>query len=208
MESAARSRLGSGGAGRHPPDERPDRAGVAVAAPALYRRDVSRAAGDSPRPLLRRLRRVPRGDAAEPADRCLVVSPRPACRGAPPLWGRSGRAARADEPRRPADLPGRAPDEAGPDEHVGVDREPGALSRSGAGRVRGGDAGAFQARRIADEGGSSRSGPRPGAPRDSQRTDRKSTRLNSSHTVISYAVFCLKKKKKKKNKHNTPRYID
>src|SRR5438034_6300812 len=32
--------------------------------------------------------------------------------------------------------------------------------------------------------------------------DRKSTRLNSSHTVISYAVFCLKKKKKKK-KHDT-----
>src|SRR5438034_4620424 len=29
--------------------------------------------------------------------------------------------------------------------------------------------------------------------------DRKSTRLNSSHTVISYAVFCLKKKKKKNN---------
>src|SRR5260221_2099281 len=28
------------------------------------------------------------------------------------------------------------------------------------------------------------------------RVDRKSTRLNSSHTVISYAVFCLKKKKK------------
>src|SRR5438034_2804581 len=28
--------------------------------------------------------------------------------------------------------------------------------------------------------------------------DRKSTRLNCSHTVISYAVFCLKKKKKKK----------
>src|SRR5438034_7336511 len=27
-------------------------------------------------------------------------------------------------------------------------------------------------------------------------TDRKSTRLNSSHTVISYAVFCLKKKNK------------
>src|SRR2546426_4609332 len=36
---------------------------------------------------------------------------------------------------------------------------------------------------------------------DSQRragTDRKSTRLNSSHLVISYAVFCLKKKKKNK----------
>src|SRR5438034_1443957 len=29
-----------------------------------------------------------------------------------------------------------------------------------------------------------------------QPRDRKSTRLNSSHTVISYAVFCLKKKKK------------
>src|SRR5207248_10993663 len=32
-----------------------------------------------------------------------------------------------------------------------------------------------------------------------QREDRKSTRLNSSHRTISYAVFCLKKKKKKKN---------
>src|SRR5262245_63471877 len=30
--------------------------------------------------------------------------------------------------------------------------------------------------------------------------DRKSTRLNSSHLGISYAVFCLKKKKKKKQK--------
>src|SRR5437588_5549364 len=30
--------------------------------------------------------------------------------------------------------------------------------------------------------------------------DRKSTRLNSSHTVISYAVFCLKKKKKAQKK--------
>src|SRR2546427_9521045 len=33
--------------------------------------------------------------------------------------------------------------------------------------------------------------------------DRKSTRLNSSHSQISYAVFCLKKKKKKKNNHLT-----
>src|SRR5438445_8251390 len=31
--------------------------------------------------------------------------------------------------------------------------------------------------------------------------DRKSTRLNSSHANISYAVFCLKKKKKNKNIH-------
>src|SRR5690348_18399033 len=36
------------------------------------------------------------------------------------------------------------------------------------------------------------SGPLPGC------RDRKSTRLNSSHPSISYAVFCLKKKKKKK----------
>src|SRR2546426_3052049 len=34
------------------------------------------------------------------------------------------------------------------------------------------------------------------------REDRKSTRLNSSHLVISYAVFCLKKKKKKEEQHN------
>src|SRR6266496_4922858 len=33
-----------------------------------------------------------------------------------------------------------------------------------------------------------------------RRRDRKSTRLNSSHVEISYAVFCLKKKKKKKKK--------
>src|SRR5438270_13078191 len=31
--------------------------------------------------------------------------------------------------------------------------------------------------------------------------DRKSTRLNSSHSQISYAVFCLKKKKKKKSQY-------
>src|SRR3989475_1979684 len=34
--------------------------------------------------------------------------------------------------------------------------------------------------------------------------DRKSTRLNSSHSQISYAVFCLKKKKKKTPQHDTP----
>src|SRR5256885_6340034 len=43
---------------------------------------------------------------------------------------------------------------------------------------------------------------RPGAgaggrPRAGRGRDRKSTRLNSSHLVISYAVFCLKKKKNK-----------
>src|SRR5438034_4508250 len=41
--------------------------------------------------------------------------------------------------------------------------------------------------------------------------DRKSTRLNSSHTVISYAVFCLKKKKKKRLRryfHRSPLRMD
>src|SRR3712207_7552440 len=58
------------------------------------------------------------------------------------------------------------------------------------------------------EGGPARSGPgargsrprpRAAAPAHRVRTrrrDRKSTRLNSSHANISYAVFCLKKKKK------------
>src|SRR5438034_11388986 len=44
------------------------------------------------------------------------------------------------------------------------------------------------------------SGKRQGSnlrPDPKPHPDRKSTRLNSSHTVISYAVFCLKKKKKK-----------
>src|SRR5438270_3183168 len=45
-----------------------------------------------------------------------------------------------------------------------------------------------------------RRGPRPGG-------DRKSTRLNSSHSQISYAVFCLKKKNKKKSAGLETRYI-
>src|SRR2546421_5257972 len=38
--------------------------------------------------------------------------------------------------------------------------------------------------------------------------DRKSTRLNSSHDQISYAVFCLKKKNKKGTATTTVRHID
>src|SRR5438034_3681104 len=41
-----------------------------------------------------------------------------------------------------------------------------------------------------------------GARGAQERRDRKSTRLNSSHTVISYAVFCLKKKKKQTTTNN------
>src|SRR2546426_4753087 len=57
--------------------------------------------------------------------------------------------------------------------------------------------------------GQARRGQRPlpagpahpaGLRRGPQQLDRKSTRLNSSHLVISYAVFCLKKKKKKHKK--------
>src|SRR5690349_23549414 len=40
-------------------------------------------------------------------------------------------------------------------------------------------------------------GSRPGVAGSCCELDRKSTRLNSSHVEISYAVFCLKKKKKK-----------
>src|SRR5947207_1521822 len=49
--------------------------------------------------------------------------------------------------------------------------------------------------------GPSNAAVQPGA--DVPQADRKSTRLNSSHTVISYAVFCLKKKKNKEINYNT-----
>src|SRR5690348_17739889 len=45
-------------------------------------------------------------------------------------------------------------------------------------------------------------GARP-ARGGARRQDRKSTRLNSSHPSISYAVFCLKKKKKNKTIHHS-----
>src|SRR3712207_7171251 len=56
--------------------------------------------------------------------------------------------------------------------------------------------------RLAFPGGKPR--PKPGPYRGGEETesvrDRKSTRLNSSHANISYAVFCLKKKKKQRYK--------
>src|SRR5437660_8530682 len=65
----------------------------------------------------------------------------------------------------------------------------------------------FRSGRVADRGPATGDGePRHVAPRAHARVrqerehalgDRKSTRLNSSHVAISYAVFCLKKKKKK-----------
>src|SRR2546427_7561996 len=51
-------------------------------------------------------------------------------------------------------------------------------------------------------------GSRTGVPvHDALPPDRKSTRLNSSHSQISYAVFCLKKKKKNVNTHEQRRNI-
>src|SRR5258708_14863327 len=41
---------------------------------------------------------------------------------------------------------------------------------------------------------------------EAENQDRKSTRLNSSHQIISYAVFCLKKKKNILKRKNTPKH--
>src|SRR3712207_7180316 len=69
-----------------------------------------------------------------------------------------------------------------------------------AGGVRDGDqgGGAERAEHRAGEA-DARLGERVAA----ERSDRKSTRLNSSHANISYAVFCLKKKKHKKKEETT-----
>src|SRR2546427_8036415 len=50
--------------------------------------------------------------------------------------------------------------------------------------------------------------PGPAHARASAQGDRKSTRLNSSHSQISYAVFCLKKKKKRRDMHPADRNDD
>src|SRR5690348_18114798 len=60
-----------------------------------------------------------------------------------------------------------------------------------------------EARRLDAEGGTVLPGLIDSHVHLAVTPDRKSTRLNSSHPSISYAVFCLKKKKKKKKKpHN------
>src|SRR2546430_2925709 len=53
-----------------------------------------------------------------------------------------------------------------------------------------------RSRRTPVSGGCSGCGGVMGRGEELQAQDRKSTRLNSSHSQISYAVFCLKKKKK------------
>src|SRR5688572_32004247 len=81
----------------------------------------------------------------------------------------------------------------------------------------------FRSSRIAPSSGDSPSSSFPfGSDQSSYRgrctsanwtspSDRKSTRLNSSHSQISYAVFCLKKKKKNKNTNSfrkTKRHVE
>src|SRR5688572_32387986 len=70
-----------------------------------------------------------------------------------------------------------------------------ALRRAGRDAAQPAGADELQHRRRADRGGVEAAGDQVGELRAG---DRKSTRLNSSHSQISYAVFCLKKKK------NTP----
>src|SRR5699024_12374246 len=72
---------------------------------------------------------------------------------------------------------------------------------SGHARARGGDAGLLRAKGVFPARDRLRFGRRERLPSDRRGArpcggrDRKSTRLNSSHVSISYAVFCLKKKK-------------
>src|SRR6266567_8378772 len=60
----------------------------------------------------------------------------------------------------------------------------------------------FRSRRRGRGVRGGRNGCRADGYRRPRQQDRKSTRLNSSHSQISYAVFCLKKKKKKKTSNN------
>src|SRR5437870_8187106 len=102
------------------------------------------------------------------------------------------------EPKRPASLPPRK---------LGVPKNP-PRPRRGC-RLRRDEQADAGVRREAGSGGFARGArgqggclhrARRGGRSRRQNGDRKSTRLNSSHVAISYAVFCLKKKKKKKKK--------
>src|SRR5690606_41388975 len=72
---------------------------------------------------------------------------------------------------------------------ISLERQPGGNGRSGQ-----------TGRRIIDGAGI----PSPTRPKRGPAPDRKSTRLNSSHVKISYAVFCLKKKNERIGKTGEP----
>src|SRR3712207_8768443 len=70
-----------------------------------------------------------------------------------------------------------------------------ARGRAGGGPLRRGPSREERSYRVGGSRGDARRGSKEGcSPGDGLRGDRKSTRLNSSHANISYAVFCLKKK--------------
>src|SRR6266480_3566824 len=84
-----------------------------------------------------------------------------------------------------------------------VPRAARAVGEAGVDRTDGGGGGARAAQPARESARGRTAGPAPGrrpCGAGAARRDRKSTRLNSSHMSISYAVFCLKKKKKKKYK--------
>src|SRR5262249_36834158 len=117
------------------------------------------------RPLLRELLRLSPGTPARSPAREWPLRRARSLRGGTRLLRRGpGRDPRADQSRRSADVPRRAPDEAGPDEHGGVDREPGAVPRPPLRRAHRGDAGLAEAPGRTDEGGPARGAPRRGAP--------------------------------------------
>ena len=75
------------------------------------------------------------------------------------------------------------------------------------GRFRSGAGGCGRAVGHAARGGEQRRHDHDHAGDADQPGDRKSTRLNSSHGYISYAVFCLKKKKQQKHKNKNKKYV-
>src|SRR5205807_4948962 len=118
-----------------------------------------------------------------PSSRCC------ACRALPYTLPRSpGKSSQSDSAQRSARLlltAAEARSVRPHDKHAGTDRQsPSLLSRRGR-------------RRPTSRPPSCRGRRSVGGAPESPNRDRKSTRLNSSHLVISYAVFCLKKKKTK-----------
>src|SRR5207249_2825654 len=110
---------------------------------------------------------------------------------------------RVPGPRRPITAQGRSPRERGRADRAGAHGRPvlRRAARPGCRRSLGGQhAALLGGRDHAGRAGGLRVGAATAGARHLGRQDRKSTRLNSSHVSISYAVFCLKKKKKKKKK--------
>ncbi|TMQ51970.1 MAG: asparagine synthase (glutamine-hydrolyzing), partial [Candidatus Eisenbacteria bacterium] len=126
----------------------------------------------APRAVLRELCGVPRERPA-PAPGGSWTSHRagPVRRQPSLLRGSRRRDARADEPHGSPDVPGRAPDEAGSDEHGRLDRKPGAVPGPPVRRTCGGDPRPVQAPRLADQGRVAGRAARSGAARNPLATE-------------------------------------